>query len=300
MIPPQIIPVVLCGGKGSRLWPLSTAEKPKVFHCLTGEYSLFQETLLRCRSPVFASRPIIVGSAKHHILIAEQLAETAVTADILLEPCGRDSLPAVLAGALYAYQRQADAVILILASDHFIPDVDAFTQGVEQAQVTLERRDGVVFGVEPDQPSEAFGYIKPGKKLQAGEGFELLQFEEKPKRAKAQDLIAQGWLWNSGNFLCTTKRLLSLASQFEPDALLSVERALQSHQNWDGAKILGAADFSALKPQSFDRSILEQLQMGTVLPVRYKWRDLGSWDAIIALENEYSPSRLIGINHNRA
>jgi mannose-1-phosphate guanylyltransferase / mannose-6-phosphate isomerase len=275
-----VIPVVMCGGRGARLWPLSTPEKPKVFHSLVSDNSMLQDTLLRCQGPDFVERPIIVGAARHAELIATQLSDFCIEADVVLEPYSRNSLPAALAGAMMAQMRAPGAIILLLAADHYIPDRLAFASAVQDAVFGVQNGQLVIFGVQPRYASDAFGYIQPGCKLSHSKLRAVNRFVEKPSKNIAQFLVAQGWLWNSGNFMCRADRLLDTAQDLVPDILARVRDAFASRAN----NILDPELFFALPALSFDRAIMENVQQALVCPVDYAWEDLGTWEAIIRLD----------------
>ncbi len=280
-----IVPVILCGGRGKRLWPLSTPEMPKVFHRLVGPNSLFQNTVLRCKDGPFAACAIVVGSAAHHVMIAKQLEEIGARAQCILEPVARDSLPAVLAGALVAHRTDPNAMIFVSAADHHIPDHLAFADAASAARGAADAGHIVTFGITPESPSENYGYLHPGQRMEGTAVCVLTQFTEKPNRAKAVRLIAEGWLWNSGNFLCRADAVLEAAQKFAPIILNGVAVALDCAQREGDEIFLSAEPYNLLTPESFDRSIMERAEHSAILPVSYAWRDLGTWDAIIALQD---------------
>lgn len=274
----KIIPVILSGGSGTRLWPLSRASKPKQFLSFGRERSLFQETVLRCQSDIFDRRPIIVGADGHRFLLAEDLLEIGVAADILLEPAARNSCAAIAAGCLEALKRSPDAVVLVLAADHHIPDAGAFAEAVFAAATVAETGFLVTFGVRPDRPATGYGYIKPGDGI-ADQCARVLAFVEKPAEAVARQYVEDGLLWNSGNFLFKAAAFLDELDKLQPGIHRAVREAHgQARTDLDFLR-LGAA-FAQAPSISVDYAVMEKTDRAAVLPVAYAWSDVGSWDAV--------------------
>ncbi len=275
-----IIPVILSGGAGTRLWPLSRNAKPKQFLRFGSEHSLMQETVLRCSSHVFDKRPIIVSGESQRFLIAEDLREISVQADIILEPMRRDSCAAIAAGCLQALQRSPDALVFILAADHKIPDVVAFSAAVESAKADAEAGKLTTFGIKPTHAATGYGYIKPGVPLRFGGSCVLEQFVEKPDVVKAEEYVQSGYLWNSGNFLFSAKVFLNELQKFAPQVLSAVQTSY--------SKARRETDFVWLEPESFalspqisvDYAVMEKTDRAAVFAVDYAWSDVGSWDAV--------------------
>jgi mannose-1-phosphate guanylyltransferase / mannose-6-phosphate isomerase len=264
----KIIPIILSGGSGARLWPLSRAAKPKQFLRFGSNSSLMQETVLRCSGDGFDSRPIIVSGENQRFLIAEDLREINIAADIILEPMRRDSCAAIVAGCLQALKRSPKAMVLILAADHKIPDGKAFQKAVEIARIDAEAGFLTTFGIKPTGPATGYGYIKPGNVLREGGGAKLERFVEKPDAATAKDYVREGYLWNSGNFLFSAKLFLSELQKFSPDVLSAVSDSFSSARR--------ETDFTWLEPES-------KTAHAAVLAVDYAWSDIGSWDAVYDL-----------------
>jgi mannose-1-phosphate guanylyltransferase/mannose-6-phosphate isomerase len=193
-----IIPLIMCGGAGTRLWPASREGRPKQFLRLLGPRSTFQETIRRVGDPQVFARPMVVTNHQYRFLVAEQLSEISVEADILLEPHRRDSAPAIVAGAVHALRRAATPIVLALAADHVVTDVDGFVAACCTARAAAEQGYIVTFGVTPDRPATEYGYIRPGKTVVDGV-FAAEKFVEKPDEATARRYLADGYLWNSGN-----------------------------------------------------------------------------------------------------
>lgn len=276
---PRIIPIILSGGAGTRLWPLSTPQKPKQFLRFGSPHSLIQDTFLRCQGTLFDARPIVVTAEAQRFLVAEALREVGLAADILLEPMGRDSCAAIVAGALAAVARQPDAMVLVLAADHHIPDSSAFAAAVQQAVPAAEQGALVTFGVRPSHPATGYGYILPGD---AAEGAcrRVAAFVEKPDAAAAARHIANGCLWNSGNFMFRAQAFLDEARRLAPDIVTAVSAALSSALHERDFTRLDAEAFAACPRISVDFAIMEKTGKAAVLPVDYVWSDVGSWDAV--------------------
>jgi mannose-1-phosphate guanylyltransferase / mannose-6-phosphate isomerase len=276
----QVIPVVLSGGAGTRLWPVSREETPKQFLKFGGKHTLLQETLVRCSGPPFFDRSIIVALAGQEALILPQTEELALRADIILEPARRDSCAAVLAGAIHARSINPDAMVLILAADHHIGDADAFRQAV--AEASLAAADGaiVTFGVKPSYAATGYGYVLPGEPLAAESCFKLARFREKPARDVAEQYIAEGCLWNSGNFLARADVLQKNAQLHAPEVWSAVNDAYQrAHRN--GQVLRPDASAYEESPRiSFDYAIMEKTGDAAVKAVTYAWSDIGTWDSV--------------------
>ena len=202
-----IIPLIMCGGAGTRLWPASREGRPKQFLALFGPRSTFQDTIRRVGDPKIFGKPIIVTNHQYRFLVAEQLSAIGVEADILLEPHRRDSAPAIVAGAVHALRRGKAPIVLALAADHVVTDADAFVAACLAARTAAEEGYIVTFGVTPERPATEYGYIRRGKKLVDGV-FAAEKFVEKPDEATARSYVADGYLWNSGNFIFGARALL--------------------------------------------------------------------------------------------
>lgn len=273
-----VIPLILSGGVGTRLWPLSRGSRPKQFLRFGHEWSLFQDTVRRCRGATFDGRPIIVGANDHRFLLADDLLLTGVKADILLEPVAKGSCAAIAAGCLQALTRSLDACVLVLAADHHIPDNAAFNTAVEDALIDAHSGRIVTFGIKPNWPATSYGYILPGNRLQ--KAFSVDRFVEKPILEQAERYLAKGYLWNSGNFLFSAAVFLEELKRFAPDILESVSRAFDCSQMDLDFLRLDEVALTETRSCSIDCAVMERTTRAAVLPVEYRWADIGSWDGL--------------------
>src|SRR6202011_72016 len=203
----RIIPLIMCGGAGTRSWPASREVRPKQFLPLFGPRSTFQDTLRRVSDAALFERPIVITNMAYRFMVLEQLAEIGLEADVLLEPTRRDSGPAIAAGAVFAQARDNEAVVLALAADHVVRDTDAFVSACRQGLVAADAGRIVTFGVQPERAATEYGYISPGEVV-SGEVRAVAKFVEKPDPTTAAEYIKAGYLWNSGNFMFRASVLL--------------------------------------------------------------------------------------------
>jgi len=273
-----IVPLIMCGGAGTRLWPASRENRPKQFLPLFGRSSTFQETIRRVADPALFGRPIVVTNSQYRFLVAEELAAIGVEADILLEPMRRDSGPAIAAGAVFAQRRDGDVLVAALAADHVIDDPAAFAAVCSAAAPAAAERI-VTFGVRPARPATEYGYIRAGAALGA-DVFEVERFVEKPDAATAQRYVAEGYLWNSGNFLFRAQLLLAEYRRFEPDSVSAIEQAVEAAGRDLGFVTLDPQAFGRAVAKSIDYAVMERTDHIAVMPVSYGWSDVGSWHAV--------------------
>lgn len=270
-----LYPVIMCGGAGTRLWPASRPSRPKQFIPLAGNRSPFQETLLRV-SPLAGKdgRLLVVGGVAHRAAILAQLAETGVSAQVLLEPEARDSAAAMAAAAAWVNRVDPDGILIFVASDHHIPDHHGFRAAAKTAAQAATGQHIVTMGVRPTEPSAAYGYIKPhGRGLSAVESF-----VEKPDRALAAEYIAAGYLWNSGNFIVSARTFLDELKTYAPGVEDAVSRSIGEIDSGD-LVVLGPS-FSSAPKISIDYAVMEHTRLASVLEVDFAWSDLGAWDSI--------------------
>jgi mannose-1-phosphate guanylyltransferase/mannose-6-phosphate isomerase len=282
-----IIPLIMCGGAGTRLWPASREGRPKQFLSLFGPLSTFQETLRRVADPVLFGRPIIVTSHQYRFVVAEQLAEIAVEADILLEPMRRDSGPAIVAGATFAFNRDNDSVVVALAADHVVSDSDAFANACTAAREAAEGNRIVTFGVRPTRPAIDYGYIHMGDLIAPGV-FAIKEFIEKPDVKAAERYVTDGYLWNSGNFLFHAGSLLDEYRNFEPESAAAIAASVAAAGCDLGFVTLDAQSFARAAAKSIDYAVMERTTRSAVMPVAYGWSDVGSWHGVWELSKRDS------------
>ncbi|WP_020180986.1 mannose-1-phosphate guanylyltransferase/mannose-6-phosphate isomerase [Methylopila sp. M107] len=278
-----IVPLIACGGSGTRLWPASRSSRPKQFLPLLGTLSTFQETVKRVTDPELFELPIVVTNDRHRFLVADQLEEIGVKAEIVLEPEGRDSGPAILAGAMVAADRHGEnALVLSLAADHFVRDAAAFRACCAQARDAATAGSIVTFGVTPDHPSTAYGYIEPGAE-QSGPARAVKRFVEKPDAATADDYLKSGYVWNSGNLLFSAASLIHEYASREPATVAAVREAVDGrYEDLDFTR-LKAESFRAAAKRSIDYAVMETTAKAAVILATFDWSDVGSWSAVRTL-----------------
>ncbi|WP_182421989.1 mannose-1-phosphate guanylyltransferase/mannose-6-phosphate isomerase [Aureimonas sp. ME7] len=274
-------PVVIAGGSGTRLWPVSRDTMPKQFvSLLDSGRSTFEETILRVSGEGFA-KPIVVTHSDFRFVVAEQLAGLGVEAEIVLEPERRDSAAAVAVGALLVARRDADAVCLVLAADHLIPDRDLFVADCRAAARAASTDNRIMLlGIEPTGPSTAYGYIAPGEPLGEAGAFHVNRFAEKPDAETAEIYVANGYRWNSGNFLFPAGLMLDELAEFAPAVLGATRGAVDDAMRDLDFLRLDATAFGAAPRISIDYAVMEKTRRAGVLAARFRWSDIGSWDAM--------------------
>ncbi|NNE21665.1 MAG: mannose-1-phosphate guanylyltransferase/mannose-6-phosphate isomerase [Rhizobiales bacterium] len=260
------------------MWPVSRSSRPKQFLKFGTEHSLLQNTLLRCQAELFDDRPIIVGAKGHRFLIAQDLQEIGMSSDIVLEPVARSSCAAIAVACLQAERRAQEAIVLVLAADHHIPERGAFVRAVEVSLDDVAGGNLMTFGITPDHPATGYGYILPGERLVAGHRID--RFIEKPDRVQAEELVASGYLWNSGNFLFRADAFLAELQRRQPDVLAAVSAALDKARTDLDFLRLDEEAFCTSPRVAVDNAIFERTEKAGVLPVDYDWSDIGSWDEL--------------------
>ncbi|WP_454726789.1 MULTISPECIES: mannose-1-phosphate guanylyltransferase/mannose-6-phosphate isomerase [Cupriavidus] len=279
--PAVIIPVVLCGGSGTRLWPLSREGYPKQFLKLLGDRSLLQDTLLRVREISGIGAPLLVTSHAHRFMVAEQAQEIGIDDGVfMLEPHARNTAPAAAAAALHALAGGHDPLMLVLPSDHLIQDASAFADIVKQGVPAAQDGALVTFGINPNAPATGYGYIKAGAACTAS-SFAVARFEEKPSLARANQFLAEGdYFWNSGIFLFRASVFLSEMEIFSPEILRAVREAVSLGKTDLDFFRLDEAAFARCPSNSIDYAVMEHTTRAQVVPFATAWSDVGAWDAV--------------------
>lgn len=275
----KITPVILSGGSGTRLWPLSTDARPKQFLPLAGPESMYAATLERCGDGARFAVPIIVGAERHSDLLA---AEAPADARIILEPVARNTAPAIALAALVAGD---DALLLVMPSDHVIADLPAFLSAVDTAVPAAQAGWLVTFGITPTGPETGFGYIAMGDDLGEAAGVRrATHFVEKPPLERAEAMLAAGdHVWNAGIFLMRADRLVEELDAHAAPMLAACERAM-ARAIYDGAFVRPDPEaFAACPSDSIDYAVMERAERVAVVPVSCGWSDVGSWDALAEL-----------------
>jgi mannose-1-phosphate guanylyltransferase/mannose-6-phosphate isomerase len=281
----RIIPLIMCGGAGTRLWPASREVRPKQFLPLFGARSTFQDTLIRVSDVALFERPIIITNAAYRFMVLEQLAEIGIEADVLLEPMRRDSGPAIAAGAAFAQTRDNEAIVLALAADHVVGDTLAFVAACRQGLVAAEAGRIVTFGIKAERAATEYGYINPGDVV-SGEVRTVAKFVEKPDQAKAAEYIKAGYLWNSGNFMFRASVLLDEYRKVDAASVQAVTDAVSSAGRDLGFITLDAEAFGSARAISIDYAVMEKTARAAVVPVSCGWSDVGSWYAVWELSDK--------------
>jgi mannose-1-phosphate guanylyltransferase/mannose-6-phosphate isomerase len=279
-MPSRIVPVILCGGAGSRLWPVSRQLLPKQFLPLVTGRTLLQDTALRAKQAAQGAQPIVICNETHRFLVQDQLAEVGITARIVLEPAGRSTAAAVAVAAIDC--EKDDPGLLVLASDHAIRGDDAFNGAVRRAADVAAAGMLATFGIAATRPDSGFGYIERGEALLGGaNAFKVVRFVEKPPEAEARRLIATGRVyWNSGMFAFGAKRVLEELGRYRPDILEGARKAVATANDDLGFLRLGKDAFLACPAEAIDRAVMERTTQAAVIPADFAWSDVGSWDAL--------------------
>lgn len=274
-----MIPVILSGGSGTRLWPLSRGYHPKQFLPLVSDKTMVQQTLNRLDGIAGLQAPIAICNEDHRFMMAEQLREIGCKASaIILEPVGKNTAPAVAMAALAATSE--DDILLVLPADHVIDDTLAFQKAVSQAEKMAEAGNLVTFGIVPTGPETGYGYIKRGEKVK-GEAFSVAAFVEKPDASTATEYFKSGeYFWNSGMFAFKAGRYLEELEKFNPEMLLSCRKALLAAKKDFDFTRLGKEEFSQCPADSIDYAVMEKTEQAVVIPLDAGWNDVGSWSAL--------------------
>lgn len=293
----MLYPVILAGGIGSRLWPLSRAQLPKQFIQFPNtDCSLFQSTLRRLQGVENLAQPIVVGNSEHRFLIAEQLRQLGLDdSTILLEPVGRNTAPAVALAALQALQKDNDAQLLVLPADHVIADQDALQRAIATAIPLAKAGQLTTFGIVPNAPETGYGYIKKGGALESSVAFTVQSFVEKPDLDTAQAYVASGdYVWNSGMFQFQANDFLSELEQHAPDILATCQQAFDAIDARDDFSHIPEKVFAQCRSESIDYAVMEKTAGAVVVPLDAGWNDLGAWDALWDISSKNAEGNVLG------
>ena len=271
----KITPIILSGGSGTRLWPLSRPSQPKQFINLSMENTLFEQTLLKCKNSVFTS-PVLVASAGMENVILEHCSRSDVSSSLLiLEPFQRNTAPAILAAAIACAEKDPNGTVLILPSDHYIPSNEDFMATIETAYKHVSNNKMVIFGIKPDRYETGYGYIKAGKNL------EVKEFREKPNIKQAKEFVDSGrYFWNAGIILASCKHIIQEAEKFFPETLSLVKKAIDEAERYEQIWSLSPEHWDKIQSISFDYAILEKTKNLQMACFSGEWSDLGDWSSL--------------------
>lgn len=278
----MITPVILCGGSGTRLWPLSRQSYPKQFVPLVGQTTLFQASAQRLSGSMF-NKPVVVTGSDFRFIVTEQLLAAGIDPGaILIEPEGRNTAPAILAATLWSIAEDPDAVLLVAPCDHVIPDAQAFRAAVAKGVEAVGRGQMVTFGIAPTHPDSAYGYLHLATPPDgSGEPVALQRFVEKPDKASAAAMLADGsFLWNAGIFLFRARDMIAAFEQHLPSLMAPVQGAIDTARPDLGFLRLGTQEWSKAQAISIDYGVMEKADNLCVVPFAAGWSDLGGWDAV--------------------
>jgi mannose-1-phosphate guanylyltransferase/mannose-6-phosphate isomerase len=290
-----ITPVILCGGAGTRLWPVSRESLAKQFAPLIGTSSTFQQALARVANDEIFLRPIVITHADNRFIVAEQIRAVGMDAEIVLEPERRDSAPAVAVAAELIARQEAPTNVLILAADHVILDPEGFRATCRCAAPVASAGQIVTFGIRPTFAATNYGYIRPGARLGGSDAFAVEAFIEKPDAATAGQYVADGYLWNSGNFMFRPDVMLTEITRFEPAIMQATQAAVNNAERDLDFLRLCPASFASAPKKSIDYAVMERTTLAAVIPAEFQWSDVGSWDAVWrVLERDDSGNAVVG------
>ncbi|MEH6360033.1 MAG: mannose-1-phosphate guanylyltransferase/mannose-6-phosphate isomerase [Amylibacter sp.] len=277
----MITPVILCGGSGTRLWPLSRKSYPKQFSKLIGDQSLFQMSASRVSGDGYA-QPLILTNSDFRFIVTEQLAELGIDPGaVMIEPEGRNTGPAILAAALYLLAQDKDAVLLVLPSDHNVPDAVHFSDTVQKGFAAALAGDLVTFGIQPTRPETGYGYLELETQSKDGAAVKLRRFVEKPDLATAQTMLDAGnYLWNGGIFLFTAQAIVDAFLQHKPDLMVPVKAAVEDAKTDLGFLRLAPEPWAKAEDISIDYAVMEPAVNLSAVPFDGSWSDLGDWDSV--------------------
>jgi mannose-1-phosphate guanylyltransferase len=287
----NLIPVIMAGGSGSRLWPMSRSQYPKQLLKLTSDISLLQETAQRI-TPLTKQAPLVICNEDHRFIVAEQLKEQNQLGKIILEPVGRNTAPAIALAAIQIAEQDPNALMLVLAADHVIKNQEAFVSSVNKAVAQAQNNTLVTFGIVPDQAETGYGYIKRGE--QYGDCFTVEKFVEKPDTETAQAYLdSSDYYWNSGMFVFKASTYLEELEKYQPEILSTCQKAMQ-HTTPDSDFIrVDKAIFELCPDDSIDYAVMEKTEHALVVPMDAKWSDVGSWSALWEISEKDSNNNAI-------
>jgi mannose-1-phosphate guanylyltransferase/mannose-6-phosphate isomerase len=276
-----IVPVLLAGGAGTRLWPVSRDALPKQFLPLVGPASTYQQGLERVSDRKTFAAPIVMTGGQFHFFARHQAEKCGVEATIVIEPVRRDSAAAIAAAEVLARKQDPDAVVLTIAADHVVLDPAGFVDACRAAREAAAAGQIVTFGIKPSEPKTSYGYILRGAPLGPKDAYKVAKFVEKPDAATAARYITEGYLWNSGNFMFRADVLLSELARFEPDLVQAVEASVAKAATDLGFLRLDSDAFARAPQISIDYALMEKTDRAAVVEGHFRWSDIGSWDAIL-------------------
>ena len=292
----MLLPVVIAGGIGSRLWPVSRTLLPKQFiHFQQFGGSLFQNTLNRLNGIEDISQPLVVCNEEHRFLVAEQLRTLGeLDSKILLEPFGKDTAPAVAMAALCAIQENPDALLLVLPADHIINDIDCFQSAISEAKKLAKENKLVTFGIVPDGPEVGYGYIEKGSQVEGADGFNVARFVEKPDLAAAISYLeARTYFWNSGMFMFSAQLFLSELEVYAKDIYEVCAESFAGIIKDNDFMRIPESTFSACRSDSIDYAVMEKTANAAMIPLDAGWNDLGAWEALWKVSNKDANGNVI-------
>ncbi len=279
-MPSTIIPVIMCGGAGTRLWPVSRESMPKQFVPLIGQGSTFQQVVARISDPELFARPIVITNAEFRFVVAEQLRECGISADIVLEPSRRDSGPAVAVATVLASERDPEALVLVLAADHVIRKLADFRDACQCAAQTAALGRIVTFGIHPTYAATNYGYIRVGAPLNGAFVHEVEAFVEKPDAETAAKYVADHYLWNSGNFLFSAATMWGEIERLEPLIAETAKASVATSTRDLEFLRLAPEPFARAPKKSIDYAVMERTRRAAVVPADLGWSDIGSWSTV--------------------
>lgn len=277
----MLVPVILAGGIGSRLWPLSQADFPKQLLRLNSLHTLFQQTLSRLDKDIMTS-PIVVTNKSYQAAITAQLKDVSITpSHVLLEPVRRGTAPAIALAAMAALEEDSKAVLLVLPADHIIKNVSAFHQSLILAYEMAQEERFVLLGVKPDRAATQYGYIRQGDALIKNKAYVVQDFVEKPDEVTASRYLQSGdYLWNSGMFILSAAKYLEVLRELAPEIYSACAKAFEKSVQQDGVYAIDQAAFEQSPDDSVDYAVFEKTDQSVVLPLDIEWHDIGTWESL--------------------